>query len=297
MCFLKAPIITLVSLLYWGQIMLLARGAPMSQSNSQSLLAGFILRVILAPWLPEVELCNPPTATHAWSLPSPSRWPCPMPLSMWKQVSVQGLCQLILGGTALLYTWQVSICEEGFLFRHKYLKLLFIIQCSWGDCSGEMLTGGGMQSYALWQRCSASEKLTEELFFFPYLVLSCCSLSLLGGDSSQDYASFLCWAWAFLSAKLGAKPPLASVARTGAQAPLCLQLSSEILLKLPFQVIPFPGGTQDQIPLASWNQANLLPKPTRSSLLSWAATAVQCPLANEGIFRHADLDDTFKAVM
>lgn len=34
----------------------------MGQSNSWCLLAGFILRVILAPWLLEAELCYPPSS-------------------------------------------------------------------------------------------------------------------------------------------------------------------------------------------------------------------------------------------
>lgn len=120
-----------------------------------------------------------------------------------------------------------------------------------GDCSGEMLTGRWVQGYALQQQCSALEQLTEELFFFPCLMLSRCSLSLLWGNFSQDYTSFLCWSWAFLSTKSGAKPSLASVARDrGAEAPLSLQLSSETLLKLPFQSIPFSGGTHNQILLA-----------------------------------------------
>lgn len=195
-----------------------------------------------SPLAPRGRALQPPAATHAWSLPSASRWPCPISLSMHRQMSVQELRKLIPGGTVCFTSWHISICEEGFLFRHKYLKLLFIIQCSLGDCSGEMLAGGGLQGYALRQQHSALEQLTEELFFFPYLILSCCSLSLLWGDSSQDDASFLCWVWAFLSTKPGAKPPPASVARDGSPGstvPTAVQWNPP-QIALPSH--PFPWG-------------------------------------------------------
>lgn len=176
-------------------------------------------------------------------LESAQCWPCPMPLSMHKQMSVC-VVQTNTRGDGFSLRPDIPPCvKKGFCSGISIWKIaihysVLVMGLIWWDAHRRKVA----------ELCciTALEKMTEEVFFFPYLMLSGCSLrsppkirqsfSVEPGFLSQNQEEILHWPqWQ----------------RMRGQAPPCLLLSCEILLKLPFQVIPFPGGTQVQIPLVS----------------------------------------------